>query len=94
VRFYTLVVLQLAICVLSVFQLAFLGKWIEGSPWIYLVPGLFLIVWGVITRQVILATQHKVWVILLCVIEVPIAAAWPVWILAFILGETTRSTAR
>jgi len=30
------------------------------------------------------------WLILLAIIEVPLAFAWPVWIVAFIVGEGMR----
>jgi hypothetical protein len=82
--------LEIVLCFASVYCVAPIPAW-DQRPWMLVGGPLVLgMAWLLVTLKVIRRAPRKGWLILLAIVEAPFAFAWPVWIVAFIVGEGMR----
>ncbi|HUI52890.1 MAG TPA: hypothetical protein VLX60_13975 [Terriglobales bacterium] len=79
--------LEILLCFCSVFSMSVFDVWAQRPPTIYLVPGFIGLAWLLVTIRTIRHAKKKGFLTFLAIIEAPFAFAWPVWIVAFIIGE-------
>lgn len=74
---------QLALCALSFFYLAVLGRWAEALPWRLVFPISLGLIWLALTVKIVKRATSKVPFVLVAVVEFPFAFGWPAWIFLY-----------